>query len=276
MRVVLLVIGALAAALVLAAVAGAWRWRAATTQWAERLDQRPAAGVVSFAGFDTLPAPVARYLRAVLVEGQPHHRFAELRQEGQFLVKPPEGWRPFTATHRPTTEPPAFLWDAAISMGPGLAMRVRDRFLDGQGAMHGALLGLVTVVRVEGTPDIAAGALHRWLAEAPWCPTALLPRPRLAWTALDDATARATVTAGRTTVSADFHFGTGGLVERVYVADRMRDVKGTGVPTPWEGRFHGYTDFDGMKIPAGGDVGWVLDGTWQPYFRGTITEARYQ
>jgi hypothetical protein len=276
MKVVLLIIGALAAALVFAAMAGAWRWRAATTQWAERLDQRPAARGVSFAGFDGLPAPVARYFRAVLVERQPHYRFAELHQEGQFLVKPPDGWRPFTATHRLTTEPPAFLWDAAISMGPGLAMRVRDRFLDGQGSMHGALLGLITVVRVEGTPDIAAGALHRWLAEAPWCPVALLPTEGLRWSAIDDSSSRATLTVGGTTVSADFHFGADGLIHRVFVPARMRDVNGTGVPTPWEGRFAGYTQMGGMRIPAGGDVGWILDGVWQPYFRGTITAATYQ
>jgi len=276
MRVVLLVIGALAAVLVFAAMAGAWRWRAATTQWAERLDQRPATGVVSFAGFDSLPAPVARYLRTALLEGQTRHRFAELHQEGQFLVKPPDGWRPFTATHRLTTEPPAFLWDAAISMGPGLAMRVRDRFLDGQGSMHGALLGLVTVVRVEGTPDIAAGALHRWLAEAPWCPVALLPTEGLRWSAIDDSSSRATLTVGRTTVSADFHFGADGLIHRVFVSARMRDVNGRGVPTPWEGRFRDYTEMAGMRIPAGGDVGWILDGAWQPYFRGTIVRATFR
>ena len=265
----------LAAPAVAVAVAG-WRWRRTSDRWAARLELRPADDIVSFAALDGLPPPVSRYLRTALREGQPCHRAVELRQEGQFLVKAPDGWRPFTASHRLTTDPPAFLWDASISMGPGLAMRVRDRFLDGQGAMHAALLGLIPVVHVEGTPEIAAGALHRWLAEGPWCPTALLPRPGLTWTAIDGTSARATVSSGATTVSADFHFGPDGLVTRVYVPDRMRDVRGTGVATPWEGRFHGYTEMSGMRIPAGGDVGWVIDGTWQPYFRGSIAGATYR
>lgn len=252
------------------------RWGAATRRWVVRLGDTGATETVTLSGLDSLPVPVVRNLRVVLREGQPRYRAAELRQTGRFLVKAPDGWRPFTATHRLTSVPAAFLWDASISMGPGLAMRVRDRFLDGQGSMHGALLGLVTLVRVEGTPEIAAGALHRWLAETPWCPTALLPRPGLEWTALDDSTARVTATGGSTTVSAEMHFGPDGLVERVDVPARMRDVNGTGVPTPWEGRFHGYMDVGGMRIPAGGDVGWIIDGAWQPYFRGTIISARYR
>jgi hypothetical protein len=276
MRTALIVVLGLFAAFVLATLVATRRWRAATSDFATRLGDGAARAVVAFAGLDTLPAPVSRYLRAVLREGQPRYRYAELQQEGQFLVKAPDGWRPFTATHRLTTEPPAFLWDASISMGPGLVMRVRDRFLDGQGSMHGAFLGLVTLVHVEGSPDIASGALHRWLAEAAWCPTALLPQPGLAWSAIDDSTARATLTVGTTTVSAELHFGPDGLIERVYVPERMRDVNGTGVPTPWEGRFHHYVDMSGMRIPAGGDVGWILDGTWQPYFRGTISGANYR
>lgn len=275
MRTVLRLLGLLLAVLgAVVAVAGR-RWRVATAEWTARLGADSTTGTVSFTGVDPLPTPVARYFRTALRDGQPRYRHGVLQQRGQFLVKAPEGWQPFTATHTLVTDPPGFVWDASIRLGPGLAMRVRDRLVDGQGSMHGALLGVVTVVRVEDTPGIAAGALHRWLAEGPWCPTVLLPRPGLGWTAIDDSSARVTVTAGATTVSADMHFGPDGLVERVYVADRMRDVNGTGVPTPWEGRFHGYTEMGGMRVPAGGDVGWVIDGAWQPYFRGTVTGASY-
>jgi hypothetical protein len=77
-------------------------------------------------------------------------------------------------------------------------------------------------------------------------------------------------------VSADFHFGADGLVQRVFVPARMRDVNGRGVPTPWEGRFRDYAEMAGMRIPVGGDVGWILDGAWQPYFRGTIVRATFR
>lgn len=276
MKIIVGLVAIIIAAVGVAVAVAGRRWRAETARWVVRLGDPAAAGPVSFDGFDSLPPPVGRYFRAVLREGQPAYRLGVLAQEGQFLLKAPDGWQPFAATHTVTTDPPGFVWDASIRMGPGLAVRVRDRLVDGKGSMYGTLFGLLTVVRVEGTPDITAGSLHRWLAEGPWCPTVLLPRPGLAWSPIDDSTARVTATAGGTTVSAEMHFGTDGLIERVSVADRMRDVNGVGVPTPWVGRFSGYVDRGGMRIPAGGDVGWVIDGTWQPYFRGTITGGRYQ
>lgn len=212
MRTVLGLLALLVAVLGAAVAMAGRRWRGATAEWTAKLGGESAAGTVSFAGFDSLPAPAARSFRSVLRQGQPGYRHGVLTQKGQFLVKPPNGWQPFTATHTLTTDPPGFVWDARIRIGPGLAMRVRDRLVAAQGSIHGALLGLVTVVRVE----------------------------------------------------------------QVYVAERMRDVNGTGVPTPWEGRFHGYTEVGSMRIPAGGDVGRVSNGASQPYFRGTITGATYR
>lgn len=276
MKVALLIAIALVAAGALVTALGASRWDAATREWTARLGHPEATTVVTRGGLDTLPPPVARYLRQALREGQPRYRSAELRQEGEFLARAPEGWRPFTATHSLTTDPAGFVWDAAIALAPALRVRVRDRYVGGVGAMHGALLGLITVVRVEGTRDIAEGALHRWLAEGPWCPTVLLPRQGLTWAPVDDTTARATVTDGGTVVSADFIFGPDGMVSRVRVPARMRDVEGIGVPTPWEGRFEDYRDIGGMRIPTRGDVGWILDGRWQPYFGGRIIAANYR
>ena len=43
--------------------------------------------------------------------------------------------------------------------------------------MHGAVLGLVTVVDMADTPELARGELMRFFAEAAWYPTALLPSP---------------------------------------------------------------------------------------------------
>jgi hypothetical protein len=112
-------------------------------------------------------------------------------------------------------------------------------------------------------------------AEATWFPTALLPGQSLTWTPVDDATARATITGGATTVSLDFHFGADGLVGRVYTPARMRDANGRGVPTPWQGRFLRWAEFDGMVIPVEAVVEWVLPEGPLPYWRGTIVAASY-
>lgn len=218
---------------------------------------------------------MARYLRAVLKEGQPYVRTAHLEQRGSFLTRPPDGWGPFTATQVFTVQPPGFVWDARIRMGLVEAL-VRDAFQGGQGAMHGKVLGLIPVVSVSGTPDIAEGALHRYLAEAAWFPTALLPGQAVTWAPIDDSTARATISAGATTAWLDVHFGADGLITSVYTPARMRGLGERLVPTPWQGRFGRWAEFDGMLIPVEAEVTWVLPEGPLPYWRGEIVAASYE
>jgi hypothetical protein len=235
---------------------------------------RGSPAVFSYDMLDGLPTPVARYLRLVLREGQPLVRSAWIQHRGTFLIRPPDGWGPFPSTQFFSVRPPGFVWDATIRMGP-VPVYVRDAFVDGQGAMLGKVLGLIPVVSISGTADIAAGALHRYLAEAAWFPTALLPGQAVTWTPVDDSTARAHITGGATTVSLDFHFGADGFVSRAYTPDRMRDVNGRGVPTPWQGRFVRWAECDEMLVPADAMVEWLLPDGPLPYYRSTIVTASY-
>ena len=54
-------------------------------------------------------------------------------------------------------------------------VRVHDAYVAGDGLLHGAVLGLVSVVAVDNTTELARGELIRFFAEAVWYPTALLP-----------------------------------------------------------------------------------------------------
>ena len=255
------------------------RWRAATNALVARLhsaSEHAAPAVHSADELDGLPAPVARYLRTVLSAGQRAPRRARIAQRGTFAVRPtPDGWRPFTAVQQCTARPAGFVWDARIRMAPGVDFLVRDAFVEGAGSMLGTVLGLITVVNVHDTPDITAGALVRFLAEAVWLPTALLPSQGVRWTPLDASSARATLTSGVTTVSLDFHFGADGLVERIYTPARGRDVNGTFVPTPWEGRWLEYAERGGLLVPVRGDVAWILPEGPFPYWRGEISDVVY-
>ena len=231
----------------------------------------------SVAQIQGLPAPAMRYFRAVLRDGQPIVRRVRLAQEGDFLLRPEQnGWRPFTATQYVATQPPGFVWDARIRMAPGLGVRVRDAFVDGTGYMLATLMGLIRLASAAATPGIAAGALHRYLAEVVWCPTALLPSQGVVWTPLDDSSARATLTVAGTTVSLDFRFGPDRLVASVFTPHRARDVGGSAVPTPWQGHFFNYGERGGMRIPLSGEVEWLLSEGPQVYWRGRITEVSYE
>jgi hypothetical protein len=280
MRIALSIVVLLAATIAGLLVGAELRWRKATAELVTRVSaggpgDRPA--MYHAADVDSLPAPVAGYFRAVLREGQPLVRHATITQDGTFLLRPTaDGWRPFTATQHIGTAPQGFVWDARIRMMPGVAVRVRDGFVEGAGSMHASIMGVIPLVAVDGTPEIAQGALMRYLAEAAWVPTALLPASGVTWAAIDDSSAQATLTAGGTTVSLTFFFDAQHLIRRIYAAGRMREVNGASVLTPWEGYFTEYAERGGMRIPLSGDVGWVLPAGRESYWRGRMLSVRYE
>ena len=115
-----------------------------------------------------------------------------LTQQGRFLLSEVKAvWQPFHATQLSTTQPPGFDWDALIRMARGLSVYVRDSYALGAGSLHAAMQGLVMVARMYGTPQMAQGELMRYLTEAVWYPTALLPSQGIRWDGIDDTTARA-------------------------------------------------------------------------------------
>jgi hypothetical protein len=117
-----------------------------------------------------------------------------------------------------------------------------------------------------------SGSLHRFLAEAVWYPTALLPGPNLRWSAVDASTALATLTDHGVTVSLEFRFADTGEVTGIYTPARWGTFEGGYARRPWEGHFRDYQRRDGVLVPMEGDVGWYVDDEWQAVWRGTVID----
>lgn len=221
------------------------------------------------------PEPVRRYFAFALAPGQRAVRRARLEHVGEIALRPGD-WKPFTSVQYVSADPPGFVWDARLPMAPlPIAVRVRDGYMRGVGSTRAAIGALLSVGAQEGTPEVAASALWRWLAEGVWLPTALLPSERLTWTAVDDDTARATLRDRGTTVEADFHFGPEGEVERVS-GTRYRAVGDRQVLTPTEGWHRAWARIEGMMIPTEGKVAWILPEGPHVYWRARLTRATYE
>jgi hypothetical protein len=113
----------------------------------------------------------------------------------------------------------------------------------------------------------------RFFAEATWYPTALLPSQGVRWEAVDDTSARATLTDGATTVSLVFQFNDEGAIATIRAEARYRDKL---TAMPWGGRFWEYSVRNGMLIPLEGEVGWEHPEGTRLYFKGKITEISYE
>ncbi|NWG76285.1 MAG: hypothetical protein HXY24_17060 [Rubrivivax sp.] len=188
-----------------------------------------------------------------------------------------ERWAPFTSTQRVVTRRPGFVWDARVAMVPGVPVYVHDAYVAGTGILHPSLGGVYALANLRGTRDVALGELMRFLAEAAWYPTALLPSQGVRWQAIDERSARATLADGDLALTLTFTFrADDGLIESVRADARGRTVGGRVEQAPWEGRWSDYAERDGMVVPLAGEVAWLLPEGRQPYWRGTITALRYE
>ena len=278
-----IVVGAvvgLVVALASMALVGRWVWHARSEELLTKLaasahHARPAEFQLS--QLEGLPVPVGRYLSQVLSAGQRAVESARISHSGTFNMGTGEPqWRPFSSTQDVVVAGPGFLWNAHIRMAPGIPARVHDAYVNGRAVLTARLFGLITVMESPDSPELAQGELLRFLAEAPWYPTALLPSPTLTWATIDDASARLTLVDEDVSVLLVVHFGAGGLIESVHSDGRYRDMDGTQIRTPWEGRFWNYEERDGMLIPLDGEVAWLLPEGRRPYWRGHIDAIKYE
>ena len=224
-----------------------------------------------------LPAPVQRYFRAVLKDGQPIVSALTIEMAGTFnMSATAEQWKPFTSKQRVVTRRPGFLWDAQVAMLPGLQVRVVDSYIAGKGLLHAAMLGLFKVADVGGGGEIARAEFMRFFAEAPWYPTALLPSQGVRWEAADDRSANATIVDGPLTLTLLFRFNEAGLIDSVRSEARGGMVGKDVVMMPWECGLSNYQARSGMTVPITGEAAWVRPEGRNTYFIGTVTLLTYE
>jgi hypothetical protein len=226
-----------------------------------------------------LPAPVQRYFRAVLTDGQQIIAAATIEMTGTInLSATAEQWKPFRSRQRVVTRRPGFLWDAEVSMFPGVPARVEDSYIAGNGSLYAKLFGLFTVAKSHGYGEIARGEFMRYFAESPWYPTALLPSQGVLWEASDDTTANATIVDGPIRLTLLFRFNDAGLIASVRAEARGAGVDKSGgmVMLPWDCSLSDYRPQDGMLIPMVGEAAWVRPGGPKTYFHGTLSKLTYQ
>lgn len=225
---------------------------------------------------DGLPEPVRDYFTHVLQDRQQYVDSIRLKQEGK--LRPGDAdlpWKPFTATQYITVDSPGFFWDARVRLWPLLTLQIGDLYCDGRGNASVSLFGVVPLGGDDASSELNEGELLRYLAEAVWYPTALLPSEGVQWEAIDDSTAAATLEYGGATATLTFHFTENNEVSKVHAEHRPRRVANGYEPTPWTGYWHDYETKNGIRIPTAGEVVWHLPDGDMEAWRGRVTDISY-
>jgi hypothetical protein len=270
----LAVVALLTAALV---VGGLWRFaddRADARTWAT-LAARPAPpGTFDPAMVADLPDPARRYFLHTIAPGTPLRTTAVIEMGGEIGMGSQDapGYRPMRA--RQILSPPAgFVWrlDAGLIGGS-------DGMTPGTSWTRFRLAGLIPVVRVGGTADHFRSAFGRAVAEATfWAPAALLPGPGIAWEAVDEDTARVTVSAHGLEQPVDITVAPDGRPLRV-VLPRWSNANADGEwrLQPFGGDLADFRSFEGYRLPTTVDGGNLIgtDGYF-PFFKARVTDIRF-
>ena len=213
-----------------------------------------------------LPAPVQRYFRHVLSEGQPYLRGLRLRHGGQFKTDLKKDWMAIEGEQYIAAEPAGFIWEGTTRW-----FVARDAYEAGRGSLAVRLLGAVPVLNGHG-PHYDEGELLRWLAESTWLPTALLPSAGIAWAAVDDHSAQLTFTQGSQSVACLMRFNAQDEIEACETPRYFNET----TRRPWVCRYAQYRRWHGVLIPTMGEAAWVVDGQRQFYARFLVRELEYE
>jgi hypothetical protein len=221
------------------------------------------------------PPIVARYLELALAGSPGIPTGVEIDQAGVLRGDTSSAkWLPFQAVHRVAVSRLGFLWDAKVTVLPGIHVRVLDSLIDGAGAGRILLQSIIPLGAKADSEPMNSGSLHRLLAESVWYPWVLVPGEHLSWKAVSDDRAEATLTLGSTSVSLMFRFAPNGEVAGIYTPARWGNFAGRYRQLPWEGHFGDYVERGGIRIPSWGEVGWYLHEELKLVWRGRIRGYR--
>ncbi|KAL4435067.1 hypothetical protein ABPG77_003892 [Micractinium sp. CCAP 211/92] len=187
-----------------------------------------------------LPPPVAACLEAALADlpsEAPDIQLAHLKLTGHVRFTPPgagsasagtEGWNRFHAdaylcpgsasagggSGSGSSGGPGYVLSATVQLGPLSWVRGFVSFLQGSGSSQWKLCSPFRArdLGMAGVGLLGSSPLAAFLAEAPCCPTALLPSSSLQWRALGGSTAEATVRGGGEAATAVYHFDRGSRI----------------------------------------------------------------
>lgn len=277
MKKILLIIAVLVVAAVLFIDLSSDKFKEKVQREVRQITERAAsapAQKVTYSQLRGLPEPVQKYFRHVLTDGQEYIRIVRLKQSGEFRTKESDRWVPLEAEQHYATASPSFVWNGRLKPTPYTWIESRDVYHKGRGFMEGKLLSAFPLMFDSGK-EMELSSLTRFLSEAPWYPTALLPGKYLEWKAIDDHSAKALISDAGYSVSAVFTFGDNGEITKVTTDDRYRNVNGKKERISWTAHFKNYQEQSGMKIPTEVEAEWNLPKGVFQYAKLKVLELRY-
>lgn len=218
-----------------------------------------------FAQLGGLPAPVQRYFKHVLKEGQPYINYARLTHSGNFKPGPDKKWIKILGEEYFTTTRPGFIWKGETTMFTAI-----DFYINGSAGLNVNLFSIYPLVSGKGS-KFDQGELLRWLGESVWFPTNLLPTENLQWTSISNTTAKITFCYSGLEVYYNVTFNDKDEIVKLETKRYMGD----GDLETWVGTLADYREINSVTIPFAIKAMWHLKQGVLPYVDFRLDNIEY-
>jgi hypothetical protein len=215
------------------------------------------AGPLTQEELETLPAPVARYMRRTGAIGQPKVRNFSARIHGRIRGGPNQTWMTFTGRQLNTYGPVPqrlFYIDARRS---GLPVTVFHVFDQHGATMRGKALSLIPILDAKGPEMDRSETVTLFNDLVVFAPAALVDAP-VQWVDLGNNRVQAHYTRGNQVVTAELVFNEDGDLTDFVSDDRSRastDGKSF-TRLRWNTPLMEYREIRGRRIPVSGTAMW--------------------
>jgi hypothetical protein len=258
-----------------------WLWSdnsRATKVWRELADKNTSTVRFEPSMIAELPEPVRRYFLHTIKIGAPIYTVVEIRMNGELGLgtKDKPNYLPMVAEQL-LAPPHGFVWK--LRAGEGLMQLNGSDGFDGETSWVCFWLAkLLPVVRQGGSADHARAAFGRVVAEAAfWAPASLLPQFGVSWQALDDNSARATMTSNGMTQTVDITITDEGRPIKV-VIPRWTDANAEKEfrLQPFGGYLSEFRDFEGYTLPTRVEGGnWIDTDDYFPFYKVEVEDLQF-
>lgn len=229
--------------------------------------------IVTENDIENLPVPVQNWVRRSGAFGRPYINAGKVLQKAEIKLKPEqENWMPAKAVQYTTIDKPGFIWSVDVKMNGLFRFAGRDKFQNGNGEMLIKMNSLFNIVKERGN-KLDESTMQRYLGEMVWFPSLALSE-YIIWDAINDHTARATMTYMGTSASGTFSFNANGDVTK-FSALRYKGNEADDKRYEWVIQTEDFDTFEGIRVPSKITATWKLEeGDWS-WLKMEVTEIQY-
>lgn len=230
---------------------------------------------VTEADLGHLPAPVAGYLRASGVVGQPRVVNMRASMHGRIRSGPNEAWMPFAAEqHNFYDQPSRFFYMNASRMF--IPIQGLHRFVDSEATMLVKLAALLPVARSEGPEMTQAETVTLFNDMCVMAPSTLID-PAIQWTPSGERSARGRFTVANHSIEAELFFNESNeLVD--FRSDDRRQSSANGATLRqirWTTPMRAYRRFGAFRLGSEGEARWHEASGNYAYIEMTIDDVAF-